>query len=103
MTGVSVSEMKPDTSTAVVTVMANSRNRRPVMPPMKKTGMKTATSEIVIERMVKATWPPPLIAASIGGSPASMWRTMFSITTIASSTTNPTAIVRPIRDRLSRL
>ena len=32
-----------------------------------------------------------------------MWRTMFSSTTIASSTTNPTARVSAISDMLSRL
>ena len=35
--------------------------------------------------------------------PASIWRTMFSMTTIASSTTKPTAIVMPISETLSRL
>ena len=35
--------------------------------------------------------------------PASTWREMFSMTTIASSTTNPVAIVSAISDRLSRL
>ena len=35
--------------------------------------------------------------------PFSMWRVMFSITTMASSTTNPVAIVSAISDRLSRV
>ena len=35
-------------------VTANSRKSRPTIPPMKRTGMKTAASEIVIETMVKA-------------------------------------------------
>ena len=34
-------------------VTANSWKRRPTMPPMKRTGMKTAASEIVIDRIVK--------------------------------------------------
>ena len=34
-------------------------------------------------------------------SPSSMWRTMFSSTTMASSTMNPTASVRAISERLS--
>ena len=71
MTGVSVREMKPDTSTAVVTVMANSRNRRPTIPAMNNSGMNTATSEIVIDMMVKPIWPAPLMAASNGRSPCS--------------------------------
>lgn len=52
MTGVRVREMKPDTSTAVVTVMANSRNSRPTMPAMNNNGINTATNETVIEIMV---------------------------------------------------
>ena len=32
-----------------------------------------------------------------------MWRWMFSSITIASSTTKPTAMVKPISERLSRL
>ena len=65
--------------------------------------MKTAASEIVIERIVKPTSAAPSIAACIGGFPISMWRTMFSSITIASSTTKPTASVSAISDRLSRL
>ena len=38
-----------------------------------------------------------------GFMPASRWRVMFSITTIASSTTNPVEMVMAISDRLSRL
>ena len=34
-------------------VTANSRNSRPMMPPMKSTGMKTAASETVMLRIVK--------------------------------------------------
>ena len=45
ITGVRVSETKAETSTATVTVMANSRNSRPMMPLMKMSGMNTATSE----------------------------------------------------------
>jgi hypothetical protein len=46
--------------TAVVTVMANSRKSRPTMPPMKISGMNTATSEMLIERIVKPISPAPL-------------------------------------------
>ena len=65
--------------------------------------MKTAASDSVIEIMVKPISPAPRIAASNGRSPASMWRTMFSIITMASSTRKPMAIVSPINDRLSML
>jgi hypothetical protein len=84
-------------------VTANSWKRRPTMPPMKRTGMKTAASEIVIEMIVKPISFEPRNAASSGFSPFSMWRTMFSSMTMASSTTNPTESVRAISERLLRL
>ena len=65
--------------------------------------MKTAASEMVIETMVKPISREPLRAASIGVSPISMWRTMFSSTTMASSTTKPTARVSARREKLSTL
>ena len=65
--------------------------------------MKTAASESVIETMVKPISRDPLSAASIGVSPRSMWRTMFSSITMASSTTKPTERISAIIDRLSRL
>ena len=70
---------------------------------MKRTGMKTATSEIVIERIVKPISFEPRRDATAALSPFSIRRTMFSSWTIASSTTNPTESVRPMRERLSRL
>ena len=51
--GVSVSEMKPDSRMAMLIVMANSKKKRPTMPPMNRMGMKTATSEMVIDSTVK--------------------------------------------------
>ena len=51
--GVSESETKPETRIAAPIVTANSWKRRPRMPPMKRIGMKTAASEIVIDRIVK--------------------------------------------------
>ena len=50
-------------------VTANSRKTRPTTPPISSTGMNTATSEKVIERMVKAISFEPLIAASNGFMP----------------------------------
>jgi hypothetical protein len=82
-------------------VTANSWRRRPTTPPMKNTGMKTAASDSVIERIVKAISFEPRSAASNRGTPASMCREMFSSMTIASSTTKPTESVRAMRDRMS--
>ena len=88
---------------AAAMVTANSCISRPTMPPMKSTGMNTAASDTVIDRMVNATSFEPANAASIGDLPSSMCRTMFSSITMASSTTNPTESVSAISDRLSRL
>ena len=71
MTGVRVSEMKAEASTATVTTTANSRNSRPMMPPMNSSGMKTAISEKVIDMIVKPIWPAPFSAASNGLIPSS--------------------------------
>ncbi len=84
-------------------VTANAWNSRPMSPPRKSTGMNTATSESVIETTVKVISRLPLIDASSTDSPFSMCRTMFSSTTMASSTTKPTARVSAISERLSRL
>ena len=50
--GVSVSETKPEIRIATPIVTANSCSSRPTMPPMKRTGMNTATSDSVIETIV---------------------------------------------------
>src|ERR1043165_8778828 len=47
--------------------------------------MNTAASDVVIVRIVKPISCEPFSDASSGFSPASMWRTMFSSITIASS------------------
>ena len=47
----------------IVTVMANSRNSRPTMPPISSSGMKTATSDRLIDTMVKPISPAPRSAA----------------------------------------
>ena len=47
------------TPTAADSVTANSRNRRPTSPPISSSGMKTATSDRLIDRTVKPTSPEP--------------------------------------------
>ncbi len=65
--------------------------------------MRTAMSETVSERIVNPICSAPTSAASSGRLPSSMYRAMFSIITIASSTTNPVEIVSAISVRLLRL
>ena len=50
--GVVVSETRSEIEIATARVIANSRKSRPTIPPMRRIGMKTATSEILIERTV---------------------------------------------------
>ena len=99
--GVSVSETMAETTTAMVKVSANSRNMRPTRPVMNSSGMNTAISDSVSEMTVKPISRAPSSAACSGLAPRSRWRTMFSIMTIASSTTKPVPMVSAISDRLS--
>ena len=68
---------------------------------MKISGMKTATREMLIDITVKPICRAPSIAACSGDMPRSAWRTMFSIITMASSTTKPTETVSAISEKLS--
>ncbi len=101
--GVSVSDTTAEIRIVTASVTANSRNSRPTMSPMNSNGISTAISETVSEMIVKPISAAPFSAASNGAIPSSMWRWIFSIITIASSTTKPVAIVSAISDRLSRL
>ncbi len=65
--------------------------------------MKTAISEMLMVRMVKPISLAPSMAAAKGSIPSSRWRVMFSMTTMASSTTKPVEMVSAISERLSRL
>jgi hypothetical protein len=57
-----------------MTVTANSRNKRPMIPPMSRSGTKTTISEVLIESTVNRISSEPVSAASNGGAPPSMWR-----------------------------
>ena len=72
--GLKVSDTMAETKIVKVTVTANSRNSRPTMPPMNKSGINTATSEMLIEMMVKPISPAPLKAACSGLMPSSICR-----------------------------
>ncbi len=95
--GVSVSATKPETSTAPARVSANSTKIRPVRPGVKASGANTATRVSVMATTAKPISLAPLSAAWKGSSPSSMWRKMFSSTTMASSTTRPMASTRASR------
>jgi hypothetical protein len=67
---------------------------------MNSSGMNTAISERLIDSTVKPTSRAPRSAAAKRSMPSSMWREVFSSTTMASSTTKPVATVSAISDRL---
>ena len=62
---------------------------------MKAIGTNTAASTSEIATIGPETSLMALCAASSGESPSSMWRSTFSTTTMASSTTMPMASTRP--------
>ena len=101
--GVVVREMTSEIKMAIESVNANSRKKRPGMPPMNRIGVNTAMSDRLIENTVKPTSRAPSITASRRGMPASKCRDTFSTTTTASSTTKPVAMVKAISERMSRL
>ena len=98
--GVIVSATMPEMITEAARVTANSRNSAPVRPPVKASGVNTAASVIVmamtadeISRIeLKAAWIAVMCSSS-------MWRWMFSTTTMASSTTRPIASTIASSDR----
>ena len=55
--GVRVRETSPEARMATMMVMANSRKMRPSNSGMNARGIKTAASDRVMERMVKAISP----------------------------------------------
>ena len=89
---------------ATLSVTANSRKSRPTMPPISRMGMNTAKQRDGDRDDGKAD----LLGALERGferaaCPARCRRVMFSVTTMASSTTKPVEMVSAISDRLSRL
>ncbi len=69
--GTSVSDTTAESTMVTARVTANSLNRRPITPPMKRSGISTAISEMVRDMMVKPICPAPAIAASNGLMPSS--------------------------------
>ena len=76
-------------------VMANCWYKRPVTPPMKATGTKTAQRISAIATTGPETSFIAWRVASIGDLPCSRWCCTASTTTIASSTTMPIARTNP--------
>jgi len=69
--GDNVSAITAESTTAIVTTMPNSRNRRPTIPPMNSSGMNTAIREMVMDTMVKPISCEPMSAAVTRSRPCS--------------------------------
>ena len=87
--------------TAIVT--ANWRKNCPEIPPMKQQGMNTELSTSVMAMIGPVISSIARMVAVRESSPVAIRRSMFSSTTIASSTTIPIASTRPKSVRLFRL
>ncbi|MNT14963.1 hypothetical protein D3C72_1499910 [compost metagenome] len=70
--GTRVSDTTAEIRMVIARVTANSRNSRPTISPMNRSGISTAMSDTVSEMMVKPICDAPLSAAAIGVSPSSM-------------------------------
>ena len=98
--GLSVSETINEITVDAAMVTANWRKNCPVMPDRNAEGTNTAHSVSAMDTSAPPTSSIVRCAASFGVIPAAMLRSTFSTTTIASSTTMPTASTRPNSDRL---
>jgi len=79
-------------------VSANGLNHCPATPYMNATGTNTATIENVVAATARPISSVPSCDAVTWSFPISMWRTMFSRTTMASSIRTPIESERPRRD-----
>ena len=70
--GVVVRETTREIRIAAERVTENSRNKRPTMPPINSSGMKTATRETLMDMTVKVISRAPRNAACKGVSPFSI-------------------------------
>ena len=99
--GVIVSEAMVEMTIANASVTENSRKSMPATPPSSSSGMKAASSDTEIEMTVKPICREPSSAARIGERPDSRALSIFSIITMASSTTKPTEVASAISEILS--
>ena len=87
----------------MATVTEKGRNSSPVTPETMATGRNTAT----VVRVEAVTAPATSLteatmSAGVSATPGTIRRLMFSVTTIESSTTRPTATVSAARVKMLR-
>ena len=100
--GLKVMETKQEITVEAAMVTANCLKKSPEIPEIKAEGTKTAHKVSAIEISALPTSSIVLCAASAADMPERMLRSTFSTTTIASSTTIPTAKTKPKSERLLR-
>ena len=88
--GVSTRATISEAITASAAVQPNCLKNLPAMPLMKAVGRNTAISVKVVAITASPISSAASIAACIGVLPMRRWRTMFSTSTMASSTRMPT-------------
>src|SRR5271169_3289959 len=94
--GVSVRALNAEIETENAIVNANWRNKMPVVPGNSATGTNTETRTNEVAMTAPATSFMATLAALCGSEmPSTIWRSTFSMTTMASSTTKPVANVIP--------
>ena len=100
--GVTVNETNSDVSVEMTTTSANSTRLRPTCPPMNAIGKNTTTSTSVIATAAAPISSRPSTAACSGVAPSSAkCRSIFSRTTVESSTRIPMTSDMPISEIVS--
>ena len=101
--GIRVKAINEETVSEKEIVSAKSLNKNPAIPGTNRMG-KNTTSVVKVETTTgTATSLAPKIEAVFRSEPSSRNRNMFSNTTTASSTTIPTARVKPDKEMILRL
>ena len=100
ITGTSVRASAVDTIMMMLTIHPSWRNIIPAMPDTMVRGRNTQRVVRVEPIIEPATSDVPFTAASLRFSPRSMWREMFSSTTIELSTTMPMAMERALMEMM---
>ena len=100
--GSTVRATNREAQTAMAMVRARSAKSCPSTSWRNRTGRNMATVVAVDANRAPCTWPAPRSAALPGVSPFSRNLTMFSLTTMAASSTMPTAKASPAREMTFR-
>src|SRR6202034_4258720 len=98
--GLRVRETKHEITVEAAMVVANCLKNSPEIPEIKADGINTAHSVKAMAISAVDTSVIVWCAGSRGCKPSAMFRSTFSTTTMASSTTMPTANTRPNSDKL---